>query len=122
MTATGTGNLKTWFFIQEVPPGICYDGAIFGPDPFQMASEVEGRDVREIIVRTGRHLGGIVSLTRSTEPVDVRLNAHTAHLFGAEPAEDPDMAVDFFALYDMQFTARMKPAKAAEIVGRWRSF
>ena len=122
MDATGTGNLKTWFFIQEVPPGVEYDGAIFGPDPFRLASEVEGRDVREIIVRTGRHLAGIVSLTRTGVPIPVRLNAHTAYLFGAEPGEDPDMAVDVFALYDIQLTAPMEPDKATEIVGRWRRF
>ncbi len=122
MDATGTGNLKTWFFIQEVPPGVEYDGAIFGPDPFRMASVVEGRDVREIIIRTGRHLAGIVSLTRADPGTPIRLNAHTAHLFGTEPEEDPDMAVEVFALYDIQLTAPMEPDKAREIVGRWRNF
>lgn len=122
MDATGTGNLKTWFFIQEVPPGVHYDGVVFGPDPFHMASEVEGREVHEIIVRTGRHLSGIVSLTRADSPVPIRLNAHTAHIFGANPAEDPNMAVDVLALYDIQLTAPMETDRAAEIVGRWRDF
>ncbi|MCG5525954.1 hypothetical protein LRB11_13600 [Ectothiorhodospira haloalkaliphila] len=122
MDATGTGNLKTWFYIQEVPPGIRYYGAIFGPDPFRMASKIEGREVDEIIVRTGRHLGGIVSLTRTDKPIRIRLNAHTAHLFGADPAQDPDMRVDVFALYDIQLTHAMELQQAADIVGRWRTF
>lgn len=122
ITATGTGNLKTWFFIQEVPPGIVYHGAIFGPDPFLMASRLEGREVKEIIVRTGRHLSGILRLKRASQPHPVRLNAHTAHLFDANPADDPAMRVDIFALYDMQFTAPMALEKAATYVGQWRGF
>ena len=122
MDATGTGNLKTWFFIQEVAPGTVYDGAIFGPDPFAMAAEVERRPVDSIVVRTGRHLGGLVRLERSDEAHPVRLNAHTAHLFGADPASDPEMEVETFALYDMQFTAPKPLEDAARIVGSWRSF
>lgn len=117
--ATGTGNLKTWFYIQEVPQGVVYHGAIFGPDPFDMASEAEGWPVEEIIVRTGRHLGGIVSLRRDPEPRPVRLNAHTAHLLGADPTADDRLAVDLFALYDIQLTRPHPLEVAAEIVSGW---
>ncbi|WP_235442192.1 hypothetical protein [Rhabdonatronobacter sediminivivens] len=122
MDATGTGNLKTWFFIQEVPPGVVYDGAIFGPDPFDMVSRQEGREVGQIVVRTGRHLGGLVALTRANDPSHVRLNAHTANLFGMDPRTEEALSVDVFALYDMQFTRPMELAAAAEIVGAWRGF
>lgn len=117
--ATGTGNLKTWFYIQEVPPGAVYHGAIFGPDPFEMASELEGRPVEEIIIRTGRHLAGVVSLRRDPEPRPVRLNAHTAHLLGSDPAADERLAVDLFALYDIQLTRPHPLEVAAEIVSGW---
>lgn len=120
--AAATGNLKTWFFVQEVPPGVAYDGAVFGPNPFEVASLAEGRAVTEIVVRTGRHLGGLLSLTRSDAVGQVRLNAHTAHLFGDDPNSDPRLAVDVFALYDMQLTAPLDHDEAAGIVGRWRSF
>lgn len=119
MDATETGNLKTWFYVQEVPQDVIYHGAIFGPDPFEMISEIEGREVDEIIVRTGRHLGGLVSLRRSEEARDVRLNVHTAHLFGAD-TQDDRLKVDVFALYDIQLTRRMKLADAAEIVSGWK--
>lgn len=122
MDATGTGNLKTWFFIQEIAPGVIYDGAVFGPDPFAMAAEVEGRPVERLILRTGRHLSGLVRLERSEEARPVRLNAHTAHLFGVDPASDPEMAVETFALYSMQFTAPKPLDQAARIVGSWRAF
>ena len=120
MDATSTGNLKTWFYIQEVPQDVTYHGAIFGPDPFEMASEIEGRKVSEIIIRTGRHLGGIVSLTRDDTVEKVRLNAHTAHILGCDPNANEDLAVDVFALYDMQFTKPMPIKTAAGIVSGWR--
>lgn len=119
MDATGTGNLKTWFYIQEVPQDVIYQGAIFGPDPFEMASEVEGRPVKEIIVRTGRHLGGLVALQRAEDVTHVRLNVHTAHLFEAD-TEDARLAVDIFALYDIQLTPRIDLETAAGIVAGWR--
>ncbi len=120
MDATGTGNLKTWFFIQEVPQGVVYNGAIFGPDPFAMASEIEGAEVDEIIVRTGRHLGGIVSLRRADDARPVRLNVHTAGLFGADTTVD-DLKVDVFALYDIQLTRPLEISRAAELVSGWRA-
>lgn len=119
MDATGTGNLKTWFYIQEVPHGVIYQGAVFGPDPFVMASEIEGRPVQELIVRTGRHLGGLVALRRAEDVSHVRLNVHTAHLFGAD-VEDDRLAVDIFALYDIQLTRRLPLEHAARLVAGWK--
>jgi hypothetical protein len=120
--ATATGNLKTYFFIQEIAAGVAYTGAVFGTDPFELAASAEGRRVSRLVVRTGRHLAGMVLL----EPADVarvRLNAHTAITFGMDlPAEGPEFGVDVYALHDMQLTRPLELARAAEIVGRWRSF
>ncbi len=118
--ATATGNLKTWFFIQEAAPEIVYRGAVFGPDPFAAALEATGETVDEIVVRTGRHLGGVVALNRDANGGSVRLNAHTAHLFGHDPNADPDLAVDVFALYDLQYSKPLALSQAASIVARWR--
>jgi hypothetical protein len=41
-----------------------YEGAVFGADPFGLAADVEGGPVNEIVVRTGRHLGGLLRLSR----------------------------------------------------------
>lgn len=118
MDATGTGNLKTYFFIQEVPPGVVYHGAIFGPDPFKAVTKAEGREPREIVVRTGRHLGGLLKLERA--PVEtVRLNVHTAALFDA-PERLPKVAI--YALHDLQVTEPMALDEARAHVGRWRTF
>ena len=120
--ATGTGNLKTWFFIQEVPPDTVYHGAIFGPDPFLLAEGIENRDVGRIVVRIGRHLGGMLALDRcETDDNDkVRLNAWTADLAGYDVDNDPLMSVDVYALHDIQITAPMPLEAAAERVSAWR--
>ena len=120
--ATGTGNLKTWFFIQEVPPGTVYHGAIFGPDPFLLAEGIENRDLGRIVVRIGRHLGGMLALDRcETDDNDkVRLNAWTADLAGYDVDNDPLMSVDVYALHDIQITAPMPLGCAAERVSAWR--
>jgi hypothetical protein len=115
--ATSTGNLKTYFFIQEVPPGILYEGAVFGADPFALAAEAEGRPVTEIVVRTGRHLGGLLRLSRMRLQA-VRLNAHTAGLFGKADGLD----VDIYAMHDLQVTRPMAPDTALAAVRGWRPF
>lgn len=115
--ATGTGNLKTYFFIQEVPPGVEYRGVVFGADPFALASRAEGRPCREIVIRTGRHLGGLLRLEREP-PGEVRLNAHTAALFG----QADGLAVDLFAMHDLQLSKPLPAAEAGKQVARWRPF
>lgn len=119
--ATSTGNLKTWFFVQEIPPFSVYRGAIFGPDPFEMASHESGRRIDEIVVRSGRHLGGLISLRRAlADSASVRLNAHTAHLFGVDPNGEAFLATDVFVLYEIQVTRPMSLEKAASMVERFR--
>ena len=111
--ATGTGNLKTYFFIQEVPPGVVFEGAVFGADPFVLAAEAEARPIQEIVVRTGRHLSGLLRLERISL-TNVRLNAHTAALFGQ------DLPVEVYAMHDLQVTPRMSLAEASARVAGWR--
>lgn len=115
--ATGTGNLKTYFFIQEVPPGVEYRGVIFGTDPFALAGQAEGKPCHEIVVRTGRHLGGLLRLEREQQ-TSVRLNVHTAALFGQEQG----LAVDVFAMHDLQLSSPLPATEAAQHVLRWHSF
>ncbi len=115
--ATGTGNLKTYFFIQEVPPGIVFRGAVFGADPFALATQAEGRSRGEIVVRTGRHLGGLLRLEPDIVE-GVLLNAHTAALFGHAEG----LRVATYALHDLQLTPPLPLPQAAELVAGWRAF
>lgn len=117
--ATGSGNLKTWYFVQEVPQDVVYHGVVFGPDPFAMAAGDDGAPADTIVMRTGRQLSGLLKMRRSDGIDHCRLNAHTAMLFGDDLASD-DLAVEVFALYDIQVTRPIEVAHAAQIVARWR--
>lgn len=122
MDATGSGNLKTYFFIQEIAAGVTYTGAVFGADPFALASQAEGCPVSRLVVRTGRHLAGLLLIEPADVPA-VRLNAHTAMTFGMNlPEEGPEFGVDVYALHDLQLTRPIALEHAAALVGRWRSF
>lgn len=71
-----SGNVKDYFSVQEVPPGHAYRGLVVGANPFELA----GTD--RLVVRTGLHQAGMLLLEPCDEVKTVRLNAHTAHLFG----------------------------------------
>ena len=118
--ATGTGNLKTWFFIQEIPVNVFYRGAVFGPDPFEMASEAEGTDVQRIVFRVGRHRGGLIRMVRSEES-NVRLNLHTGFVCGADVANDSRLRVEIPALWDLQVSEPLSLSAARGIVAEWKS-
>lgn len=104
---TYKGNLKQFFLIQEVPPGIVFRGAVFGVDPFALSGQ------RELVIRIGLHRNGMVRLTRDDGVAEVRLNAATAGLFGRE------LKVERFLLYGLQLTPRMPLEEAAAEVALW---
>ncbi len=118
--ATGTGNLKSWFFIQEIPPETIYRGAVFGPDPFKLAARVEGHDVSHIVFRVGRHRGGLVRMRRA-EARNVRLNLHTGYVCGVDVNRDQRLRVEVPALWDMQISAPVPPATAGSIIMEWKA-
>jgi hypothetical protein len=118
LEATGTGNLKTWFFIQEIPPQTVYHGAVFGSDPFSMASQIADKDVTEIIFRVGRHRGGVVRATRGEEK-QVRMNLHTGFTAGADVNADPRIRVDIPALWDIQLSQELALDTAADVAADW---
>jgi hypothetical protein len=116
--ATGTGNLKSWFYIQEIPPGVIYDGAVFGVDPFEIAGQAEGCEVDDIVFRVGRHRGGLVRMTRGSA-THVRLNLHTGFICDCDVTNDPDLRVDIPALWDLQISQPLDLETAAVKVSEW---
>ena len=118
--ATGTGNLKSWYFIQEIPPCTIYHGAVFGPDPFELASEAEGADTRQLVFRVGRHRGGLVRMVRS-DAADVRLNLHTGFVCGADVNQDERLRVEIPALWDLQVSTPLPLAIAGTVVTEWKA-
>jgi hypothetical protein len=123
MDATGTGNLKTYYFIQEVPPRTVFQGAVFGRDPFALASEAAGQPVEDLIVRIGLGRAGLVRLIPAAEVREVRLNVHTAKaIFGVDLPSAEGLPVQRYVLHDFQLTPPVPIERAAEIVARWRDF
>lgn len=114
------GNLKDFFYTQEVPPGQTFTGAIFGLDGFDPFEEARKQDPlmektgkNELVIRIGLHRNGMVRLTRSEDQTaPVRLNAATAALFCRE------LPVDRYCLHSLQLTPEMDlEAAAAEVLG-----
>lgn len=107
------GNLKDFFYTQEVPAGQVFRGALFGFDGFNPFTK-SGRE--EIVIRIGLHRGGMVRLreTEQNSVPRVRLNAATASLFGRE------LPVGRYCLYEIQLTPWMDLYSAGEEVNRWR--
>lgn len=102
------GNLKDFFYTQEVPPGQTFRGIVFGFDPFEYAGE------DELVIRVGLHRNGMVCLKRSKGDFEhVRLNASTAALF------DRELPVDHYCLHSLQLTPFMPVEKAAKEVEQW---
>lgn len=105
------GNLKDFFYTQEVPPGQTFTGAIFGLDGFDPFEEA---GLEELVIRIGLHRNGMVRLERSEDQgAAVRLNASTAALFGRE------LPVDRYCLHSLQLTPWMDLEAAREEVARW---
>jgi hypothetical protein len=106
------GNLKDFFYTQEVPPGQLFRGAVFGLDGFDPFTESR-RD--ELVIRVGLHRSGMVRLRRAKVPLPrVRLNVATAWLFGRE------LPMERYCLYEIQLTPWMAIGEAAEEVLRWK--
>lgn len=100
------GNLKDFYTIQEVPPGVRFQGAVFGFDPFAET----GRE--QLVVRIGLHRNGMLLLRRK-EVSSVRLNAATAGLFGCT------LPVQRYLLQGLQLTAPMAIDAALAEVSQW---
>ncbi len=109
--AAKKGNLKDFFYIQEVPPYQVFTGVIFGLegfDPFEYAQE------DELVIRMGLHRNGMVKLKKTKQRLtSVRLNASTAALFAQE------LPVERYCLHTLQLSPFMTLLDAAEKVDKW---
>ena len=102
------GNLKDFFKIQEVPPGVLFKGALFGFDPFQLT----GQD--QLVLRIGLHRNGMIRLRAAKDVDQLRLNASTAALFGRE------LPVERYLLHSLQLTPLMTLDDAMNEVAQWQ--
>ena len=105
------GNLKDFFYTQEVPPYQKFTGIILGLegfDPFEYAGE------DELVIRVGLHRNGMVKLKKKKVLPPVRLNASTAALF------DQELPVDRYCLHSLQLSPFMAPSEAAGELIQWK--
>jgi len=105
------GNLKDFFYTQEVPPYQKFTGIILGLegfDPFEYAGE------DELVIRVGLHRNGMVKLKKKKVPSSVRLNSSTAALF------DQELPVDRYCLHSLQLSPFMVPSEAAGELIQWK--
>jgi hypothetical protein len=101
------GNLKDFFYTQEVPPEQVFRGAVFGYDPFEATGQ------SELIIRIGLHRNGMLKLERDAAVTQVRLNAATAALFGRE------LTVERYCLHSLQLSPHLSLPKAAREIRCW---
>lgn len=104
------GNLKDFFYTQEVPPFRIFQGCLFGLenfDPFEITGQTE------IVIRIGLHRNGMVKLTKS-DVNKVRLNASTAALFNCE------LSVNRYCLHSLQLSPFMDSENAKNEVMKWK--
>jgi hypothetical protein len=104
------GNLKDFFYTQEVPPEQIFRGMIFGVDNFD---PFEYADEKELVIRVGLHRNGMVAL-KEAKVQSVRLNAWTAALFKQE------LPVERFCLHNIQLTPWMEHEEASLEVAKWK--
>jgi len=105
------GNLKDFFYTQEVPSDQVFRGVVFGIngfDPFTYAGE------KELVIRIGLHRNGMVLLKQTENIPPIRLNANTAALFQRE------LPVERFCLHNIQLTPWLGPKEAAAEVAQWK--
>ncbi len=109
-SSTNSGNVKTFFTIQEVPAQQQFQGALFGLDGFDPFTQTSQH---QLVIRVGLHRNGMVLLERDPEVSKVHLNAATAHLF------DRSLPVSRYSLYNLQWAPAMSLEQAAAEASQW---
>lgn len=119
--ATGTGNFKDFFYIQEVPFNINFYGCLYGEDPF------EKFNTDTFSVKIGANRGGTLQLTKeSISDIDdknkkVALNVKTAQLFNKSLMyPNGRLVVEKNILWDIQLSPEKNPESFMEVIKTWK--
>lgn len=114
-TARSSGNIKDYFYVQEVAAGSVFHGCFLHVDPLGIAREVYAEMTESLVVRLGRGRNGVGLLEPCADPREVCLNVHTARLF--DPAVD--LGTGPRMLHNIQFSRRLEPEEALRITAAW---
>ena len=114
-TARSSGNIKDYFYVQEVAAGSVFHGCFLHADPVGIAREAYGEMSDRLVVRLGLGRNGVGLLERCAAPSDICLNLHTARLF------DPhvDLPAGPYRLHNIQPSRPLKPEDALRITAGW---
>lgn len=113
--ARSSGNIKDFFYVQEVAAGSVFHGCFLHADPLRIAQEVYAEMTDRLVVRLGRGRNGVGLLEPCAGPHEVWLNAHTARLFDPEV----DVGTGPCMLHNIQFSRGLEPEEALRITAAW---
>lgn len=113
--ARTSGNVKDYYFIQEVAAGSEFYGYFLHADPLSMAGEAYGEQVDRLVVRLGLGRNGSGLIERCTDQPALCLNLCTARLF--DP--DVDLKAGPYRLHNIQPSQPLEPNEALRITAGW---
>ncbi len=113
--ARTSGNIKDYYYVQEVTPGSVFYGCFLHTDPLRIAHQAYGERIDRLVVRLGLGRNGVGLLERSASKQDVHLNLHTARLF------DPDVGLPAgpYRLHNIQPSEPVEPDVALRVTADW---
>ena len=113
--ARNSGNIKDYYYVQEVAVGAVFHGSFLHEDPLRIACEAYGERLDRLVVRLGLGRNGVGLLERINDQPPVHLNLHTARLF------DPngDVPAGPYRLHNIQPSQPLDPDTALEITAGW---
>ena len=113
--ARTSGNIKDYYYVQEVAAGSVFYGCFLHADPFRIAHEAYGEQTDRLVVRLGLGRNGTGLLERCAGGHDICLNLHTARLF----ERDVGLPAGPYRLHNIQLSQPLEVDLALRVTARW---
>ena len=113
--ARKSGNIKDYFYIQEVSAGSKFHGYFLHADPLQLAEKAYNQRIDRLVIRLGLGRSGIGLLEKSKVECKIFINLHTAYLFNREI----DIEASSYRLHNIQPSRPVSKDEALQITSEW---
>ena len=113
--ARTSGNIKDFYHLQEVAVGSEFHGCFLHADPLRIARDAYGVRTDRLVLRLGLGRNGVGLLERCSESRELRLNLHTAQLFGASD----DLRAGPYLLHNIQPSRPLEAEDALRTTALW---
>ena len=113
--ARNSGNIKDYFYIQEVSVGSKFHGYFLHADPLQIAEQAYNQRIDQLVVRLGLGRSGIGLLEKSKVDCEISINLHTANLFNKEV----NIESGSYRLHNIQPSRSVSKDEALQITSEW---